>query len=95
MEGPDREGAVGCGLQNCRPPKEHGDKWKLNEELMALAEFTGLMIHRGDKSRVNEARCGLENDAHAFGSIVRKPEHEADMGAPRARRHCSPVFGWR
>jgi hypothetical protein len=32
MEGPFRQGAVGCGLQNCRPPKEHGDKWKLNEE---------------------------------------------------------------
>jgi len=42
-------------------------------ELMTLAEYAGLMTHRGDKSRVNEARCGLENGAHAFGSIVRKP----------------------
>jgi hypothetical protein len=48
-------------------------------KLMALAESAGLMIHRGDKSRVDEARCGLENDAHAVRGIVRKPGHQSYM----------------
>ena len=53
-------------------------------EFMALAECPRLVIHRSDKSRVDEARCGLENDAHAFGSIVRKPEHKGYVD-PRER----------
>jgi hypothetical protein len=34
---PERQGALGRGLQGRRALKEHGDKWRLNEEIESPA----------------------------------------------------------
>jgi hypothetical protein len=48
MEGPCRGGAVGVACKNVEHLKEHGDRWKLNEELespVVEAHSTPKQLH--------------------------------------------------